>query len=55
MLFLVWTNSSVCIDNTKSFLALKKFKDITKASACVTSKHNTGQSKTQNTMDNFLF
>ena len=41
MLFLVWT--SVCSDNKKSGLALKKFKGITKASACVISKHITPQ------------
>ena len=40
MLFLVWTNSFVCSDNTKSYLALKKVKGITKVSACVPSKHN---------------
>ena len=55
MLLLVWTNSSVCSDNAKSRLALKKFKGITKASTCVTSKHNTDPSKTRNTMENFLF
>ena len=38
MLLQVWTNFSVCSDNT-----FKKFKGITKVSAFVTSKHNTGQ------------
>ena len=53
--FLVWTNSNVGSDNTKSHVGLKKSKVITKTSASVTSKHNTDHSKTQNTMDNIIF
>ena len=57
MLILVWTNSSVCSDNTKSHLADSIWRNskALRKHQHVTSKHNTDQSKTQNTMNNFLF
>ena len=54
LLFMVWNNSSLCSDNTKSSLILIKIKVLQKHYH-VTSKHNTDQSETHNTMDNSLF
>ena len=49
ILFLVWTNSSVCSDNTKLHLAgsICRNSKVLQKHQHVTSKHNAEQSKTQ--------
>ena len=57
MLLLVWTNSSVCSDNTQALVTSGSDKNqkVIQKHQHVTFKHNTDQPKIQITMDSFLF
>ena len=57
MLLLVWNNSSAWSNNTQTLVTFgsEKTQKVLQKHQHVTSKHNTDQSKTQNTMDSFLF